>query len=104
MEKNILIVDDEPSIIKVLDLFLKKEGFNIDSASSISETYKKLKKKEYSMIFLDINLPDGKSLDYFDKIKSNSCFSQFLIDSSGYLNFQCFFLIESPIILIDLVN
>ena len=71
MEKNILIVDDEPSIIKVLDLFLKKEGFNIDSASSISETYKKLKKKEYSMIFLDINLPDGKSLDYFDKIKSN---------------------------------
>ena len=45
MEKNILIVDDEPSIIKVLDLFLKKEGFNIDSASSISETYKKLKKK-----------------------------------------------------------
>ena len=27
MEKNILIVDDEPSIIKVLDLFLKKEGF-----------------------------------------------------------------------------
>ena len=52
MEKNILIVDDEPSIIKVLDLFLKKEGFNIDSASSISETYKKLKKKEYSMIFL----------------------------------------------------
>mgnify|MGYP000011446986 FL=1 len=72
MEKNILIVDDEPSIIKVLDLFLKKEGFNIDSASSISETYKKLKKKEYSMIFLDINLPDGKSLDYFDKIKSIS--------------------------------
>ena len=58
MEKNILIVDDEPSIIKVLDLFLKKEGFNIDSASSISETYKKLKKKEYSMIFLDINLPE----------------------------------------------
>ena len=38
MENKVLIVDDEPSILKVLSLFLKKEKYSVDNASSISDT------------------------------------------------------------------
>tara|TARA_B100000131_G_scaffold76427_1_gene72955 strand:- start:1686 stop:3119 length:1434 start_codon:yes stop_codon:yes gene_type:complete len=79
MENKVLIVDDEPSILKVLSLFLKKEKYSVDNASSISDTYKKLKKNEYSIIFLDINLPDGNSLEYFPKIKDISHNSSIIV-------------------------
>ena len=40
----------------------------VDSASSLAQTYKKIKENSYSIIFLDVNLPDGISLDYLEKI------------------------------------
>ena len=68
MSEKILIVDDEESIVKVLSIFLKKNDYLVDSASSLAQTYKKIKENSYSIIFLDVNLPDGISLDYLEKI------------------------------------
>ena len=67
MSEKILIVDDEESIVKVLSIFLKND-YLVDSASSLAQTYKKIKENSYSIIFLDVNLPDGISLDYLEKI------------------------------------
>ena len=44
MSEKILIVDDEESIVKVLSIFLKKNDYLVDSASSLAQTYKKLKR------------------------------------------------------------
>ena len=66
---KILIVDDEESIRKVLGLFLKKQGYKVSSAEKLSETYSILKKQEFDLILLDINLPDGNSLEFMKKIK-----------------------------------
>ena len=66
---KILIVDDEESIRKVLGLFLKKQGYKVSSAEKLSETYSILKKQDFDLILLDINLPDGNSLEFMKKIK-----------------------------------
>ena len=66
---SILIVDDEQSIRKVLKIFLDKQGYNISTATKLAETYSLLKEKKFSLILLDINLPDGNSLEYIKKIK-----------------------------------
>ncbi len=67
---SILIVDDEASIRKVLKIFLEKEGYSVSFATKLSETYSILKKKDFKLILLDINLPDGNSLEYLKKIKN----------------------------------
>ena len=69
MSDSILIVDDEESVRTVLDLHLKDLGYETNSSTKLSETYSLLKKTEFELILLDINLPDGNSLDYLDKIK-----------------------------------
>tara|TARA_B100000700_G_C15005023_1_gene838121 strand:- start:672 stop:2105 length:1434 start_codon:yes stop_codon:yes gene_type:complete len=69
MSDSILIVDDEESVRTVLDLHLKDLGYETNGSTKLSETYSLLKKTEFELILLDINLPDGNSLDYLDKIK-----------------------------------
>lgn len=69
---SILIVDDENSIRKVLKIFLEKEGYKTSFSTKLSETYSILKKNNFNLILLDINLPDGNSLKYLKKIKELS--------------------------------
>ena len=75
MNESILIVDDEESIRKILSIHLNGIGYQTDTAGKLSETYSILKKTQFELILLDINLPDGNSLKYLEKIKeiSNNC-------------------------------
>ena len=69
---NILIIEDEPDIRKNLEYNLSREGFNVSSVSSLKDGFKSLDSNIYSLILLDLMLPDGSGLDLCKKIKSNS--------------------------------
>ena len=69
---NILIIEDEPDIRKNLEYNLSREGFNVSSAGSLKDGLKSLDSNKYSLILLDLMLPDGSGLDLCKKIKSNS--------------------------------
>lgn len=56
---QVLVVDDEKEICFLLSKMLKKIGFDVHSANSVSEGRKLLKRKTYKLIFLDLGLPDG---------------------------------------------
>jgi len=54
----IVIVDDSMEIIIIFENLLKKEGFQVFSATSVAELYKLLDRKKIALILLDIGLPD----------------------------------------------
>lgn len=61
---KILIVDDEDSIVNMLELVLKKEGYtDIDSTDSGVEAIKLVEKKKYDLILLDVMLPDKNGFE-----------------------------------------
>ncbi|MEO0289327.1 MAG: sigma-54 dependent transcriptional regulator [candidate division WOR-3 bacterium] len=69
MKKRILIVEDNTSF----RIFLKeslKEDYDIDEVKSISEFDHTFTKFKYSLVILDIKLPDGSGIDVLRKIKS----------------------------------
>ena len=68
---NILIIEDEPDIRKNLEYNLSREGFNVSSVSSLKDGFKSLDSNIYSLILLDLMLPDGSGLELCKKIKSN---------------------------------
>jgi two-component system response regulator ResD len=57
MSKHILIVDDEAPMRELLSLYLRKEGFRIDEATTGIEGIQKIRENDYSMILLDIMMP-----------------------------------------------
>jgi two-component system phosphate regulon response regulator PhoB len=72
MNKNILVIEDEPDIRKNLEYNLGREGFMVSSEASLNSAEKKLhNNNDFSLILLDLMLPDGSGLDLCKKIKGN---------------------------------
>ncbi|MBX4152090.1 response regulator transcription factor [Paenibacillus sp. FSL W7-1279] len=70
-QTRILIVDDEPSIVKMLQMVLRKEGFNrIYTASSCKEALSEIAAHGADIVLLDVMLPDGTGFDLCPQIRS----------------------------------
>ena len=68
---NILVIEDEPDIRKNLEYNLSREGFTVTCSSSLSQAESILNSNTFSLILLDLMLPDGSGLDLCKKIKSD---------------------------------
>jgi len=59
MDKKILIIDDDASIVELLEIFLKNHDHQVSSASTAEKGLALARKTEYDLILLDIMLPDS---------------------------------------------
>ena len=55
--KRVLVVDDEPDIVELVSYNLKKEGFQVSSASDGEEALAKMRKGRVDFLILDLMLP-----------------------------------------------
>lgn len=69
----ILIVDDSPQNIISLQKVLEKNNFEVDTASSGEEALKKILKKSYVLIILDVQMP---GMDGFEVAEAISGYSK----------------------------
>ena len=72
MREKILIVEDEPDIIKMLEYNLKKEGFRITSASDGREALRRAEREHPDIIILDLMLPEIDGLEVCKTLKQSS--------------------------------
>lgn len=66
----ILIVDDKPENIYSLKTLLEINKFAVDTASSGEEALKKVLKKSYALIILDVQMPDMDGFEVAEAIGS----------------------------------
>jgi two-component system phosphate regulon response regulator PhoB len=71
MSQRILIIEDEPDIRKTLEYNISREGYKVVSASSLSEGKEQINSSDFSLILLDLMLPDGSGLNLCREIKSD---------------------------------
>lgn len=67
---KILLVEDNLDIVSNLTTLLSNNNYLVEYATTIKEALKKLN-KTYSLVILDISLPDGLGTDLFLEIKKN---------------------------------
>lgn len=68
----ILIVDDAPENIISLKKVLEVNGFEVDTASSGEEALKKILKKSYVLIILDVQMPEMDGFEVAEAISGYS--------------------------------
>ena len=71
MSHKILIIEDEPDIRKTLEYNISREGYKVVCASSLSNGKEQINSSDFSLILLDLMLPDGSGLDLCREIKSD---------------------------------
>ena len=60
---SLLVVDDEPDLRTLYELTLLREGYDVESASSVEVAWQRLSSRTYSAVISDMRLPDGNGLD-----------------------------------------
>ncbi len=73
--KKILLVEDDLSLIRGLSYALEKQGYEVDAARTIAEATQFSycnHKDSYSLVILDVSLPDGTGFDLCKKIRETS--------------------------------
>ena len=73
--KKILVVDDEPNVIRTLTFVLKKEGYDVSSATNGEEAIAKVLESKPSLMFLDVMMPKKNGYQVCQELKSDSSLS-----------------------------
>jgi DNA-binding NtrC family response regulator len=66
---RILVVDDDESIRKTMQVILIDEGYFVDLASTGGEAIRKTKEKAYNVVLIDIRLPDMDGVELLKLMK-----------------------------------
>jgi len=69
---NLLVVDDESSIIELARLYLEREGYHIEGVYSGREALEKQSAATFDLIVLDLMLPDIDGFEVCRRIRANS--------------------------------
>lgn len=71
--KKILVVDDEPELLKLIESILFAEGFyNLHTAPNARQAIEIAKTQPIALFLLDINLPDGNGFMLYQQIRQFS--------------------------------
>ncbi|HEX6018809.1 MAG TPA: sigma-54 dependent transcriptional regulator [Burkholderiaceae bacterium] len=66
---SLLVVDDEPDLRTLYELTLLREGYDVESASSVDDAWQRLASRTYSAVITDMRLPDGSGLDLLRRLE-----------------------------------
>mgnify|MGYP003393944259 CR=1 FL=1 len=69
MSKKILIVDDDPIIVKLVEGFLTAHGFVVESAIGGDEGIEAVKKSKPDLIILDVQMPKMNGYTFIFELK-----------------------------------
>jgi len=72
MSEKILVVDDEPILLKGLKFSLEQEGYEVDTADEGKEAYAKILDNPYDAVILDLMLPGMDGLEICKKVREKS--------------------------------
>ena len=69
---NILLLEDDLSLIDGLQYTLEASGYMVDNAKTVKEALALFRKNTYDLLLLDVTLPDGTGFDVCKAVRNSS--------------------------------
>lgn len=66
---SILVVDDEPDLRTLYELTLLREGYRVETASSVQEARTQLRNQKFDAVITDMRLPDGFGMELLQDLR-----------------------------------
>lgn len=71
-DETILLVDDEKEIVKLMEIYLRNEGYGLLTASNGAEALQVLKEHKTDLVILDVMMPGMDGLETCAKIRETN--------------------------------
>jgi len=68
---TVLLVDDQPTILRTLTRFLEAKGFTVEIATSVGEAIPVLEARAVDAVVLDMRLPGESGLDLLARMRED---------------------------------
>jgi two-component system KDP operon response regulator KdpE len=80
---RVLVVDDEPQILRGLRVVLRRAGFQVDMAATVAEALDALAVRPPDALVLDLVLPDGTGVDVLRDLRRWSALPVLVLSAVG---------------------
>lgn len=80
---KILVVDDDKEIVGAIEIYLKKEGYEIEKAYNGKQALEKLEQNEIHLIILDIMMPEKDGLETLEEIRKEKAIPVILLSAKS---------------------
>jgi DNA-binding NtrC family response regulator len=109
---NVLVVDDDVAICRILHRMLTDEGYQVQISQSVADALASIEKRSFDVYVMDYKLPDGTGLDVAERIRSKASKAPVIL-ISGYdassvalraEKLQIFDIIEKPFSRVTICN
>lgn len=81
--KRVMIVDDDPHILKLISLYFEKDGFEVQTAEDGEKALKLFAEKEPDVILLDLMLPGKNGFDVLRELRKTSSLPVLILTARG---------------------
>jgi len=78
-----MVVDDEDSVLKMIELVLEEEGYQVEPCLTGNEATDKFN-ESINAVILDINMPDLTGLQVFEKIKAKNPYVPIIFHTGSF--------------------
>lgn len=69
---TILLIEDDPSFVQLIENFLRKKGHSVVSKYNLKDGMSEILKTTFGLILLDYHLPDGNAFEFIHFMNSNN--------------------------------
>jgi len=80
---SILVVDDDKEIVGAIEIYLKKEGYNILKAYNGNQALEKIRENEIHLIILDIMMPEKDGIETLEEIRKDKSIPIILLSAKS---------------------
>jgi two-component system, OmpR family, response regulator ResD len=80
---NILVVDDEDRIRRLLKMYLEREGYHIEEAENGNEALEKALEKDYDLILLDVMMPEKDGMEVCKELRDHKTTPIIMLTAKG---------------------
>lgn len=80
---NILVVDDDKEIVGAIEIYLKKEGYNIIKAYNGNQAMDTINNNEIHLIILDIMMPEKDGLETLEELRKEKTIPVILLSAKS---------------------
>ena len=80
---NVLVVDDDKEIVGAIEIYLKKEGYNIIKAYNGNQALQKIRENEIHLVLLDIMMPEKDGIETLEEIRKDKSIPVILLSAKS---------------------